>query len=350
MDKNKWSGYRKLKGFGWVYLIGTIVVIGGVMAYGLIGSLFFHFDDITSLSMLGMIPIMSFIYYRSMRPVVRNLSSKIKRLTDALDEVADGNLNYQIDTKRAGEYEIVYKQFNAMTLELKKTKKEMEDFTNEFAHEFKTPITAIIGFSDYLLETSQGIETPERIEQLQMISEESKRLLNLSMNTLLLSKVDAMQVVENKEKYDLAEQLRKCVILLSKELDKKEIELEMDEDLRLPYYGNEELLSHVWINLLNNAIKFTPNGGEIKIQGSSDKEKITVKITDSGVGMDEQTIEKIFDKYYQNDTTNLAKGSGIGLSIVKRIVTLCGGNITVGSYKGSGSTFAVILPNTYKVS
>ncbi|MCR5581546.1 MAG: HAMP domain-containing histidine kinase [Pseudobutyrivibrio sp.] len=333
-----------IKGFRWVFWIGLTIVIGGVMGYGFIGSVVFDFDDRSSLTMLGMIPIMATIYYFAMKPVIIKLYLRIEKLTKAMDEVAEGNLDYQIDIKKAGEFEKAYTQFNQMTLELKKTKKEMEDFTNEFAHEFKTPITAISGFSDYLLETGEAIETPERMEQLEMISQEAKRLLNLSMNTLLLSKVDAMQVIDSKESYDLAEQLRKCVILLSKQLDKKNIELEMDEDLTLPFYGNEELLQHVWINLLSNAIKFTPANGTITIRGKVINDSVSVSITDTGVGMDEQTINKIFDKYYQNDSQSIARGSGIGLSIVKRIVVLCSGNIEVNSWVGSGSTFTVTLP------
>nr|MCR5416214.1 HAMP domain-containing histidine kinase [Pseudobutyrivibrio sp.] len=222
---------------------------------------------------------------------------------------------------------------------------EMEAFTNEFAHEFKTPITAISGFSDYLLETGADVESPERLEQLQMISDESKRLLNLSVNTLLLSKVEAMQIVNDKEKYDIAEQLRKCVILLSKMLDSKAIDVEMDEDVKLLYCGNEELLQHVWINLLSNAIKFTPKGGKITIEGRVSTGAIIVSITDSGVGMTEETIAHIFEKYYQNDSVSIARGSGIGLSIVKRIVTLCNGDIQVKSSVGNGTTFTVLLPS-----
>ena len=340
---------KKIKGFNWVYIIGTIVVFGSVMAYGMVGVMVFDFTKESSLSMLGMIVPMSFVYYLTMRPVVNKLSKRIETLTAAMDRVANGELDYQINIKKAGEFTEAYSQFNSMALELKRTKEEMQDFTNEFAHEFKTPITAISGFSDYLLETAEGIETEERIEQLEIISAESKRLLNLSMNTLLLSKVEAMQVVADKEKYDLAEQLRKCVILLSKELDKKNIEIEMDEDIELPYYGNEELLQHVWLNLLNNAVKFTPNRGIISVLGEKTSREIRIKIKDTGVGMDEKTQARIFDKYYQNDSINITRGSGIGLSIVKRIVTLCGGTIEVASYVGTGTTFTVHLPFDNKV-
>ena len=340
---------KKIKVFRWVYVIGSIVIAGSVMAFGSIQFVSIGLNASEPILMIGMILPMTLIYYLAIWPVINRLSKRIEILIDAMEHVSNGNLGFQIEMKRPGEFEDAYKQFNAMSLELKKTKAEMEDFTNEFAHEFKTPITAISGFADYLVETGEGIESEERMEQLIMISEESKRLLNLSMNTLLLSKVEALQVVADKERYDLAEQLRKCVILLSKQLDKKDIDIDMDEDLKLIYYGNEELLQHVWINLLNNAIKFTPQNGRITIQAIDNTKETVVTIADSGVGMDEKTMEKIFDKYYQNDSISVARGSGIGLSIVKRIVTLCGGTINVASTVGAGTTFTICLPNDNRI-
>ncbi len=334
----------KIKGFIWVYVIGIIVVIAAVMGFGAIGTLFFNFDERSAIVMLAMIPIMAFAYFIAMRPVVRSLKSRMERLIDGMYEVSNGNLSYQIDLSGAGEYRELYRIFNMMARELKKTRDEMESFTNEFAHEFKTPITAISGFSDLLLEGGDDISGDEKKEYLTMISDESKRLLKLSQNTLLLSKVEAMQIVSEKEKYDLAEQIRYCLILLSKSIEEKNIEIDMDEDLVLSYYGNKELLQHVWINLLNNAVKFTPDGGRITVAGRSDQKETEVRITDSGIGMDEETLGRIFDKYYQNDPVSLTKGSGIGLSIVKRIITLCGGEIEVSSWPGTGSTFSVKLP------
>ncbi len=350
MDRHRYRmGGKSIREFKWVYVVGMVVVTAGVMGFGAIGTVVFSFDHRRALTMLLMIPIMSVIYYLAMKPVVRMIDSRINRLIFAMDEVANGNLEHQIDMENGGEFTKAYGQFNAMVLELKKTKQEMQDFTNEFAHEFKTPITAISGFSEHLLSTGEGLETPERMEQLKMISEESERLLKLSMNTLLLSKVDAMQVVENKEEYDLAEQLRRCVILMFKELEKKDLELEMDEDLTLPFYGNAELLQHVWINLLSNAVKFTPAGGLIRIEGEKSGDRITVSISDNGVGMDEKTLGRIFEKYYQNDSCSIAGGSGIGLSIVKRIVTLSGGEIRAESRPGEGASFIVTFDQRNEV-
>ena len=335
---------KRIKGFGWIYLVGIAVVIGGVMAYGLVAQLFLGFDEHSSLSMVWMIIPMSIVYALAVRPVVKGMTEKMNRLAEGMEAVSGGDFEYQIDTKKSGEFETLYRQFNSMTLELKKTREEMEAFTNEFAHEFKTPITAINGFSNYLQEMGDEIDPKEREEYLEMISSESKRLLRLSMNTLLLSKVEAMQVVSDKEQYDLAEQLRRCLILLSKEMEKKKIEIEMDEDLTLPICANEELLQHVWINLLNNAIKFTREKGHITVSGGKKENRVIIRISDDGIGMDEETQAHIFDKYYQHDTTDTTKGSGIGLAIVKRIVTLCGGDISVASWVGGGSSFTVRLP------
>ncbi len=333
----------KITGFTWVYVMGTAVAVAGVMGYGAIGSVIFGFDDRSALTMLAMIPIMSFSYTVVMRPIIKRIKDRMERLENGMDEVSEGNLSYQIDLKNAGEYKVLYKQFNAMVAELKKTREEMDSFTNEFAHEFKTPITAISGFSDLLLESGDDISEEDRKEYLQMISDESKRLLRLSQNTLLLSKVEAMQIVSEKEEYDLAEQIRHCLILLSRSIEDKNIEIDMDEDLELKYYGNQEMMQHVWLNLLNNAVKFTPESGRITVSGEV-KDMIEVRITDSGIGMDAETVSKIFDKYYQNDPVSLTKGSGIGLSIVKRIVTLCEGEISVSSWPGTGTTFTVRLP------
>ena len=131
--------------------------------------------------------------------------------------------------------------------------------------------------------------------------------------------------------------------MLLPQMEKKQITLDIAEDFDFSYYGSEELMEQIWINLLNNAVKFTPEGGEIYIFSKQTKEKLIICIKDTGIGMDKDTINHIFEKYYQNDTENLVKGNGIGLSIVRRIVELCRGDIEVESTPGNGSIFSVIL-------
>lgn len=334
----------KIRQLKWVFFLSTVIVIASIMSFGMIGMFVFHFDTNSSIYMLGMILPMLIALGFTLKIVLCKMEEKLFPLITGLQKVADGDMDIQLDPKNAGEYEMIYQNFNKMTAELKSTKAEMQNFINEFTHEFKTPITSISGFADYLCETGEGIETEERMEYLRVISEQSRRLSNLSQNTLLLSKVEACQIVTDREEFLLSEQIKNCAILLLKEMEKKNIALDIPDDFDFSYYGNEELLEQIWINLLNNALKFTPENGQISINYGQTETELYIRISDTGIGMTAETQKHIFEKYYQNDTLNLVKGNGIGLSIVKRITELCGGNITVASRPHCGSTFTVHLP------
>ncbi len=327
----------------WVYLFSLLIIVGGVMSYGLISMLFLHLNEKNAKTMLAMIPPMIVFVLLGMRYVTIGIRARSQKLIDAIHRVSEGDLSVELDIKNAQEYTQVYREFNAMVRELSHTKQEMESFVNEFAHEFKTPIAAINGFAEILCE-DEALTREEEKEYLNVIAEQSKRLLRLSQNALLLSKVEALEVVTDKETYDLGEQVRKCVILLLPQIEEKKLELNMEEDMSLHFTGNREMLEHVWINLIGNAIKFTPEGGSLFITGFEDLNELHVRIRDTGVGMSDETREHIFDKYYQNDTTNATKGNGIGLSIVKRITELSEGRILVESRLNEGSCFEVILP------
>ena len=327
----------------WTVILGLTAVFGGLFSYGIIYFFMAVTDNYSSASMIGMIPMMCVIIGVAMYFVITAMERRLKPLLDGLQKIADGDLDVRLDTENAGEYELIYQNFNAMAKELKATKEEMQSFINEFTHEFKTPITSISGFADVLYQTGEGIENEERMEFLKVISEQSHRLSNLAQNTLLLSKVEATQIITEKETFSLSEQIKRCAIMLLPQMEKKHITLDIAEDLDFSYYGNEELMEQIWINLLNNAVKFTPEGGEIFIFSKQTGDKLIVSIKDSGSGMDEDTISHIFEKYYQNDTASIVKGNGIGLSIVKRIVELCEGSIEVESVPGKGSVFSVVL-------
>ncbi len=310
------------------------------MAFGLITFLEFDMDRNDAIYMLGMIPCMGVVAGVSIIKIINTLKIRMKKISDGINRVAEGNLDIEIDLNNSGEYRDMYRNFNRMVRELKNTKTEMQNFINDFSHEFKTPITSIHGFAELLLENNSNEE--ERRQYLQIIAEESHRLAALSQNTLLLTKLDAQEVITDKREFDLEEQIKRCTILLFREMEKKEITLNMELSPAW-YYGSAELMQQIWLNLISNAVKFTPHGGEITIIMISIGNQITVNISDTGIGMDEKTIEHIFDKYYQGDSSHATTGFGLGLSIVKRIVDLCGGNITATSAKGMGSTFSVEL-------
>lgn len=327
----------------WLFVANVLIVVGAVSVFGLIASTLLDMGPHNALVMFAVIPPMTSVVIISDIVIIKAIGRRMSCLLDGIQAVADGDMDVVLETKGAEEYTEIYDNFNLMVKELKATKEEMSNFTNEISHEFKTPITSIQGFAQYLVETGEGIETPERMKYLHVIAEESQRLAQLSTNMLLLSKVEACQVVTDKETFDLGEQIRRCMILLLPQIDKKELEVEVSLP-EIPYCGNPELLEQVWINLLNNAIKFTPEHGEIIIAGQMDKTEIRISISDSGIGMDEETRSHIFEKYYQQDAGHTTLGNGIGLSIVHRIVTLCHGQIEVSSVLDAGSTFTVILP------
>lgn len=341
MKKRKVSEKKKIGVFHWAIWNYVLILISSVMAFGFVEYVAVARDENNPVYMIGMMPLMGVISGILFLKIVKRLRHRMELILEGITEVAEGNLNTELDLKNAGEYEMIYRNFNKMVKELKSTKIEMQNFVNDFSHEFKTPITSIQGFAELLLDTE--VSEDDRKQYLQIIADESARLAELSQNTLLLSKLDAQQVVTDNKEFSLDEQIKKCAILLFKEFEKKQLILNMDLP-NVKYCGNAELIHQIWMNLLMNAIKFTPQNGEISVAMFVNENGITVEITDSGIGMDEETVKNIFKKYYQGEASHVTRGYGLGLSIVDRIVELCGGNIFVRSELDSGSTFTIILP------
>lgn len=342
--KEKRKKYLNVFHIRWVLFLAVSVIIGGIMSFGLVAYLVFGFKDNTAIHMLWMIPLMALTVTGAILIILHFMEKRLSRLMNAIHEVSDGNLDVEIDLSDAQEYEVVYKDFNKMVKELRLTKQGMQNTVNEIAHEFKTPITSICGFADYLYQTGEDIETEERMSFLKLICDQSGRLSNLSQNMLLLSKLEACQIMTDKKVFDVAEQINKCIILFLDQLDRKGIEILVPEDEMCKCYGNEEMIEQVWINLIGNAIKYTPEGGVITISYKQYENHITISVRDSGIGMDNDTKEHIFEKYYQNDSSNFSNGNGIGLAIVKRIVELSDGKVYVDSKLKYGSIFFVELP------
>ena len=265
----------------------------------------------------------------------------VSRLTRGLRAVAEGDFSVRLEPWKGGALGAAYRDFNKMAEELQGVQTLRTDFINNFSHEFKTPITAVKGFAELLRE--DDITQEEKGQYLQIIIDESSRLADLANSALLLSGLESQQYSSGKEVYLLDEQIKRCAILLSSAWVEKEIAFSAElESVR--YYGNEELMRHVWLNLLGNVVKYTPEGGEIDIALQAGPEEVTVRVTDTGVGMSEEVQAHVFDKYYQGEAGKRGKGLGLGLAIVHRIVELCGGRIEVSSVEEQGSVFTVTLP------
>ena len=213
-----------------------------------------------------------------------------------------------------------------------------DGFIHDFSHEFKTPISSINGFANLLLEG--GLSDEERVQYLKIISDESERLSTLAENTLMLSRLENQQFIGEVKPYRLDLQIKECVILLEREWTAKDIDV-VSDIAEAEFSGNAQLMQQVWLNLLNNAIKFTSPKGTITVSLREKSGKVTACISDTGTGMSAEVAAHIFDKYYQGDSSRATSGNGLGLAIVKRIVTLSGGTISVVSREGEGSTFTV---------
>ncbi|MCL1820296.1 MAG: HAMP domain-containing histidine kinase [Oscillospiraceae bacterium] len=264
------------------------------------------------------------------------------RLTGGIEKVSGGEFNVRIDEDNSGPFLDVFRNFNKMTAELQNAHTLRNDFINSYSHELKTPVSSINGFAELLLEGN--ISEDERTRYLRIIRDESARLAYMADGTILQSKLDMQQIIDNKEPYSLDEQLRKCGIILAPKWNGKHITLsgELDEVI---YNGNEQMMRHLWLNLIGNAVKYTPEHGEISISLTGWADCAVVKVTDSGIGMNAETAARIFEKYYQAETVGARQGLGLGLSIARGIVELCEGTIEVESQENKGSTFTVTLPN-----
>ncbi len=274
--------------------------------------------------------------------VSRSFLKPLDDLIKSQKKVANGDFSDRIQIPK-GDTIItdLVKGFNSMSEELGSTEIFRNDFINNFSHEFKTPIVSVKGFAKQL--QNEELTEAQKQEYIDIIVQESDRLASMSSNILLLTKFENQQMVTDKTSFFLDEQIRKCILLLEKEWSKKNIDLDLNLE-EVKYFSNEEMLSHVWLNILSNAIKFTPENGTVKIKCSATSNEVTVKISDNGVGMDDLTQKHIFDKFFQGDSSHTSKGNGLGLSLAKRVVTLCGGKINVKSQKGKGTSFIIYLP------
>lgn len=319
-----------------------IVTVASVAPFALLHAMDrFYWARASSLFVLGMLFFMGAVVGVTATLFSRRFNKLVSGLTEGLTAVAGGDFSRQLDPEKGGPLKQAYEDFNKMCGELQSVQTLRTDFIDNFSHEFKTSITAVKGFAELLRE--EGVSPEEKEQYIQIIIDESSRLADLANSALLLSGLESQQYISGKEVYLLDEQIKRCAILLSSAWEEKKIAFSAElESVR--YYGNEELMRHVWLNLLGDAVKYTPEGGEIGIALQAGPEEVTVRVTDTGVGMSEEVQAHVFDKYYQGEAGKRGKGLGLGLAIVHRIVELCGGRIEVSSVEEQGSVFTVTLP------
>ena len=272
----------------------------------------------------------------------RRIFSPIEALIGATKKVAKGNFQIHLDEnyheKKIRDMNI---HFNKMIRELSGIETLRNDFIVNVSHEFKTPISTIEGYATLLQDPN--LSEDERKEYTQMILDSTRSLSSLSENILRISKFETQQILPEKAYFSLDEQLRQALLSLEAKWSKKSLDIDME----LPsfsYYGNEEFLMQVWLNIFGNAIKFTPKNGKISTSLREYNNGILVSVSDTGIGMSEEIQGRIFEKFYQADKNRNSEGNGLGLTLVKRIIDLFEGTIEVKSAPMKGTTFNVWLP------
>jgi len=272
---------------------------------------------------------------------VRSVVKPIKRLSKASKEVAKGNFDIEVAIRSRDEIGQLTADFNLMTKELKNIDFLRKDFVSNVSHEFKTPITSIRGFAKLIRDGK--LSNDQLLEYSDIIVSESDRLSLLSSNLLKLSELDSKMIREQSTIFSLDEQIRKTILILEVQWTKKEIDFDIDLD-QILITADEHLLQEVWLNLIQNAIKFSTQNGQIKISLTKNTTMAKVIITDNGIGIAENEKSRIFERFYKGDKSRSKDGNGLGLVIVKQIVELSNGKIYFDSVFGKGSTFIVELP------
>lgn len=273
--------------------------------------------------------------------MTKMLIDPIAKLRSAMREVADGDFKVEAKCEsRIQDVQDIYDSFNSMVRELSTTETLQTDFISDVSHEFKTPINAIEGYASLL----EGEPSPEEQRAyVEKILFNTRRLSALTGNILLLSKLSNQSILPQKTQFRLDEQIRQAIVALEQKWSEKELGFEV-ELAETPFFGYESLLPHVWTNLIGNAVKFSPKGGEIRIKMMRTEGAVVFTIEDDGPGIVPGDEEHIFTKFYQSESSHGMEGNGLGLALVRQIVEMSGGSVDVQNLEVGGCRFTVRLP------
>ena len=352
MDPNR---FRLLELFAVVIFLAILAqtLVTGLTMYILVKSGALFFIEGVKIPYIGRLLLMSLLVSLPIGVLISIAVSQmplkpVRDLINCMDALASGDYRTRFTvgpfTKRYPAFVKISDSFNKMARELESTEMLRSDFINNFSHEFKTPIVSIAGFAKLL---RRGNLTPEQQrEYLDVIESESLRLSYMATNVLNLTRVENQTILTDVTCYNLSEQIRSCILLLENRWESKNLDFQLgfgEHYIR----ANEELLKQVWINLLDNAFKFSPSYQAIDIQIEEDERNITVSILNSGSDIAPEKQAQIFNKFYQADESHSTEGNGVGLAIVKRITELHGGTVAVESANHI-TTFRVTLPKNGK--
>lgn len=267
----------------------------------------------------------------------------MEQILDATERIAAGDFSVRLTPRHRYEkydqYDVIMENLNTMAAELKKSEVLKTDFVSNVSHELKTPLTVIRSYAELLqAETDPNL----RKKYAETVAQAAMRLSNLTGNILQLSKLENQKILPEKKKFRLDESLAECILAFEDALEKKKIELSCDIE-EMEIFSSQSYLELVWNNLISNAVKFTNEGGTIAITLKKQGKNAVVSVSDNGCGISAEAGERLFDKFYQAETSHAHEGNGLGLALVKKVIDILGGEISVKSELGKGSAFTVTI-------
>ncbi|MNJ41427.1 Alkaline phosphatase synthesis sensor protein PhoR [compost metagenome] len=352
--RNKQDTFIKRQRFSWkefftTYFVLSTLTAGQAMIYN-------SYIDVNKVPMqyimgiTGYWLIVSFIFCLfTAQQKYKTFDKPMRKLSEAAKQVAEGDFSVYLEPIHRADkrdyVDVMFDDFNKMVEELGSIETLKNDFISNVSHEIKTPLSVI---QSYAMALQNDKLSPEmKQDYTNTIISASKRLATLVVNILKLNKLENQEITPIVEPFDLCRQLYDCALYFENGWEDKNINFIANIEERATIHADESMLEIVWHNLLSNALKFTPHGGTITLSQSSNEGYITVTVTDTGLGMDQETMRHIFDKFYQGDTSHSVEGNGLGLALSLRVIELVGGSISVKSKPNEGTTFAVTLKTNH---
>lgn len=341
-DKRVKAGYFQLATYS--YLLGGVVftTMTNFTAYAVLERMEGMAVPLRIIAMIGEVLFSAFLLYLGFGFANYNFYVKpMRAIAEAARRVADGDFTVRLDEGvQRDEYAVLAEDFNTMVRELAGMETMRTDFISNVSHELKSPLAVIQSSAMALADRTLGDAARE--EHRKAILTATGRLSGLVTDILKLNRLENQEIFPENRTFSLDEQLRRCVVAYADRWEEKELEPDIDLE-EVEFTGDEGLLEIVWNNLLSNAVKFSNSGGVLGVSLCQDGELVRVTVRDTGCGMDPETQKRIFEKFYQGDTSHAAQGNGLGLALVKRVLDIVGGEISVTSTPGEGSAFTVTL-------